>query len=119
MVVPSECEIDVDEFVALLRSKGPIGAEDVVFTALEDMAAKIERIRLHWLESELAAVPALARRLAQVAKCAGLVSLSTAASAFHGAVGSQNGVAISATLHRIDRSFDASVEAVWQVFDEI
>ncbi len=49
--IPSECEIDINDFMALLRSRGPTVAEDVVFAALEDMAAKIERLRLLWSEA--------------------------------------------------------------------
>jgi len=61
----------------------------------------------------------LARRLQKFGDGAGLWSLSAAVEAFWGAVASENAVAMSATLQRIDRSFDASIQAIWQVFDEI
>lgn len=115
----TETKIDVDDFVALLQSKGSIGAEDVVFSALEEMAARIERIRLLWQDGDLTQIPKICRCLAKIAKGAGLLSVEAASSAVCGALKSQDPVALSATIERLDRSFDATVAEIWQVLDEI
>ncbi|SHH06382.1 hypothetical protein SAMN05444003_1902 [Cognatiyoonia sediminum] len=108
----------MSDFTALLCSRGPDVAEDVVFAALEDMAAKIERLRLLWSESQLEDLRPLARRLHKISDGAGLTSLSAAVEAFRGAVTTENAVTMSATFQRIDRCLDASVETIWRVFDE-
>lgn len=115
----ADCQINAEEFVALLQAKGAAEAEEVVFSALENMAAKIEHLRLLWEDGHFDDMPKLARRLGKVAKGAGLTSVDLACSAVVGAVQSADVVATAATINRVDRSFDAAVEQIWQVFDQI
>lgn len=119
MTGSTDCKIDADEFATLLQAKGAQVAEDVVFSALEDMAAKIEKLRIFWEEGRFDDMPKLARRLGKIAGASGLTSVDEACEAMTGAIESADAVATAATLDRVDRSFDAAVTQIWQVFDEI
>ncbi len=115
----TETKIDVDEFVCLLQSKSAAAAEEVVFSALEEMAVRIERIRLSWQDDDLTSIPKIARCLEKIANGAGLLSVAASAKAVSGALNGRDAVAVSATIERLDRSFDATVGEIWKVFDEI
>lgn len=88
-------------------------AEDMVCRALEDIAHRLDRLQALRTDGAYGDVAAPARRIASIAGQIGLTTVTTAAE--HVACASQlhSGVALGATLARLERAFDLAVSHVW------
>ena len=114
-----ECELEEAQFIALFSTKDPQRAEDVIFSALEEMAAQVEEIRLSVAQNGIEATLISARRLTVISQGVGLLSVSRAASFFRPANAKASTATISAAFERLDRSFDEAVSQVWKMFEAL
>ncbi|MCK0121235.1 hypothetical protein MWU61_11845 [Loktanella sp. F6476L] len=88
-------------------------AEDIVCRALEDIAAKLDYLQNGRTTGAFSEISAPAKRLAAVAEQIGLTEVALVARHTSNAAEMQCGVALGATLARLERAFDAAVSHVW------
>ena len=101
----------------IYRDLGDKGAEETICRALEDLAIRLNRLQDFRAVSGFQEMSRQAKRLAAVAGGIGLTEVATAAK--HVAVCAQqtDGVALEATLGRLERGFDLAIGQVWDVRD--
>jgi hypothetical protein len=92
-------------------------AEGIVCRALENIAAKLDRLQSARTSGDFAKLAAPAKRLAAIADQIGLTEVALVAR--HSATASEMkcGVALGATLARLERAFDAAVSHIWDFRD--
>ena len=109
--------LDRDCLTPLYAELGQQGAEGVVCRALEELAARVARAHQHMLDGEHAALMKTAKSNVSIAEQIGLLELSTACLAVVDAARGGDGVAIVATVTRMQRVAEASLSAVWELQD--
>lgn len=102
----------------LFDEKDPHEAEEVVCRVLEDIAMRLDLLQQGRAESNFAAMVTPARRIATIAGQIGLLEVAMAASHVTNCLDKADGVALEATLARLERGFDIAVSEVWR-FREI
>lgn len=108
-----EFNIDPAPLTALFAAQSREEAEATVCRALEEIAARLDRLQLARTAAAYDEIAAPARRIVSVAGGLGLVDVQTAAEHVALSAKSGSGVALSATLSRLERAFDLSVSGVW------
>lgn len=88
-------------------------AENIVCRALEDIAAKLDRLQGARTIGAFDEISAPAKRLAAIADQIGLIEVALVARHTATASEMQCSVALGATLARLERTFDAAVSHVW------
>lgn len=88
-------------------------AEDIVCRALEDIASRLNVLQAARTAGAFAEIRAPARRVGVIAGQIGLTEISLVAG--HAAKASEMrcGVALGATMARLERAFDAAVSQIW------
>jgi hypothetical protein len=101
----------------IYRDLGDKVAEETICRALEDLAIRLNRLQDIRAIAEFDELTRQANRMAAVAQGIGLTEVSIAAR--HVAVCAQqkNGVALEATLCRLERGFDLAISQVWDFRD--
>ena len=98
--------------------KNPDEAEEAVCRILEDIAMGLDLLQRGRAESDLVAMAKPARRIATVASQIGLSEVAMAANHVTNCLDAADGVALEATLARLERGFDIAVSEIWN-FREI
>ena len=88
-------------------------AEDIVCRALEDIASRLNKLQVARSAGAFAEIRAPADRVAAIANQIGLTEISCVAGHMARASEMNCGVALGATMARIERAFDAAVSQIW------
>ncbi len=105
--------MDPAPLLTLFAEMPEVEAEAMICRALEDIALRLDRLQDSRASGAFDAVSTPARRIAAIASQIGLTSIATAADHVGSAAALQSGVALGATLARLERAFDAAVSQVW------
>ncbi|WP_341367925.1 hypothetical protein [Yoonia sp. BS5-3] len=98
----------------LFAEKDPDEAEEVVCRVLEDIAKRLDILQQGRSESDLDKMITPAKRIETVAEQIGLGEVSVAAAHVARCIEQHDGVALDATLARLERGFDIAVSEVWE-----
>jgi len=88
-------------------------AEDIVCRALEDIASRLNKLQIARSAGEFAEIRPSADRVAVIATQIGLTEVSLVAGHMAKASQMNCGVALGATMARLERAFDAAVSQIW------
>lgn len=88
--------------------------EAMICGALEDIAIRLDRLQMARSAGAYDELIGPARRIAAIAGGLGLIDVATAAGHVGNAADSGSGVAVAATLARLERGFDAAISSVWE-----
>lgn len=110
--------LDRDPIHKILIAKGEVMGEAIICRALEDIAYRLDAlqdaVRAHVFDN----VAKPAKRMAQVGAQLGLIDVVTSARHVATAAEQNDGVALSATMARMERAFDIAISEVWRYKDE-
>lgn len=97
----------------LFSEKDAAEAEEVVCRVLEDIAMRLDMLQRELVDCDFAKMLKPARRIGMVADQIGLTEVSVAANHVATCLKQGDGVALEATMARLERSFDVAVSEVW------
>ena len=97
--------------------KGRAEAEEMICRVLEDIAHRLYALQVAKDYHAFDQVAKPARRITQVAAQIGLTDVSRTAAHVATAARQADGVALSATLARLERGFDIAVTEIWTFRD--
>lgn len=97
----------------LIAEKDPEVAEDMICRILEDIARRLDTLQKGLEDSDFAMMLKPARRIGLIADQIGLTEVSVAAYHVATCVNQADGVALEATIARLERGFDVAVSEVW------
>ncbi len=106
-------QIDPAPLTALFANQSHENAEATVCRALEEIAVRLDRLQLARTAAAYDEVAAPARRIVSIAGGLGLTDVQLAAEHVGHSAKTGSGVALSATLTRLERCFDRAVSCVW------
>ncbi|WP_413872704.1 hypothetical protein [Albidovulum sp.] len=109
--------LDPDRLVALYSDLGEAGAEQVVCRAMEELAGRLTEIQRFADDGDVAAMARSARLLAKVAEQIGMLTFARVAGDVLRATAAGDRTAQAATLARLVRIGDRSLNAVWDLRD--
>lgn len=92
-------------------------AEHIVCRALEDVAGRLDALQAARRTGELDQICVPTRRIGAIALGIGLTDVASAADHVACAAEAGNGVAVGATMARLERAFDTAVSHVWDFRD--
>ncbi len=110
---PSRLDIDTAPLEELFAGKGELAAEDTVCRILEDISARLSAMQGARQRAAFDELPQPAERIAAIADQIGLIEVARAARHLATASRQRNGIAMEATMTRLERGFDAAVAQVW------
>lgn len=108
---------DPTPLVRLFAEADPFAAEEVICRMLEDMALRLDDLQGAMARNAFDKMRRPARRIELVAHNIGLIELSAAAAHVAKAAAQDDGVALDATMARLERGFDMAVSEVWRFRD--
>ncbi len=109
--------VDQDRLGALYSQLGPVGAEDVVCRALEELAMRLSQCNTLFHESDRTGLRKNTRSLVAIADQIGMRALSKVARDVTHCIDHGNSVSVAATLSRLIRVGERSLAAVWDLQD--
>lgn len=112
-----EMFIDPVPLRALFARKSDADAEEIICRMLEDIAVRLDVLQRGLLTHDFDMMMRPARRIALVASQIGLLEVVTAAEHVRTCLTQEDGVALEATIARLERSFDVAVNEVWSFQD--
>ncbi|MEL6682157.1 MAG: hypothetical protein AAFQ09_05870 [Pseudomonadota bacterium] len=110
---PDSLYFDPTAVNALFAEKGVEEAEEVVCRVLEDIAMRLDNLQQGRSESRFDLMYKPARRIGIVADQIGLIEVSAAAGHVVTCLEQLDGVALEATMARLERAFDVAVSEIW------
>ena len=111
--------IDGEPVAHIVASKGQPEAEEMICRVLEDIAYRLDALQVAKNAHAFDSVAKPARRIVHVAAQIGLLDVSKSAVGVADASQGRDGVALSATLARLERAFDLAVTEIWQFRDNM
>ena len=109
--------LDQDRLSALYAELGPVGAEDVVCRAMEELAQRLGRCDTLYHDSDWTGLRKNTRSLIAIAEQVGMFTLATVAADVTACIDRSDEVALAATLSRLIRTGERSLTAVWDMHD--
>ncbi|WP_025050212.1 hypothetical protein [Sulfitobacter noctilucae] len=109
--------VDQDRLGALYSQLGPVGAEDVVCRALEELGMRLSQCSTLFHENDRAGLRKNTRSLIAIADQIGMHALSRVAADVTNCIDHGNTVSVAATLSRLIRIGERSLTAVWDIQD--
>lgn len=109
--------LDPEPVDIIFAAKGEQEAEEMVCRALEDIAYKLDALQCANRAHALEAIARPARQIVTVGAQIGLTDVTEAAEHVAYNALQEDGVALSATLARLERAFDVAVTQVWRFRD--
>lgn len=109
--------MDAERLAAIYVELGEARATAAVASAMEELAVALERMRGLRQTSRIPALAQLAARVRDIAEPLGMLSLSLVACDVTDAAQTGDGVALSATLARMERVANRSLKMVWDLQD--
>lgn len=107
--------LDPDRIVALVSELGEDGAEQAVRRAIEELAGRLTELLRFVDEGDAVAMHRSARRLSKVAEQIGMLTLARIAGDVLRTADAGDVAAQAATLARLVRIADRSLNAVWDL----
>ena len=92
-------------------------AEEVVCRMLEDIALRLDMMQRGLAARDFSKIDKPAKRVAIVAKQLGLVEVAVTADHVRTCLTQADGVAIEATMARLERGFDVAISEIWNFRD--
>ena len=109
----AELRLNPEPLVQIFAEKGEDVAEETVSRALEDLARRINQLQPHRLDGSFDKLVRPVQRIGVIAEQIGLVEVASAAENVAGAARQNDGIAVEATLCRLERAFDTAVSQAW------
>lgn len=110
-------QFDAQPLQALFAHKEPHVAEEIVCRMLEDIALCLDQLQRGLAARDFDPMRRSARRIAVVARQIGLTEVAVTAGHVRTCLSQHDGIALEATLARLERGFDMAVNEVWQARD--
>ena len=110
---PDQMHFDPAPLNRLYAERAPYEAEEVVCRVLEDIALRLDMLQTALAASDFARMVKPANRISLVADQIGLTEVAIAAGHVANCLHQRDGVALEATMARLERGFDVSVSEVW------
>lgn len=107
--------LNPDCLVALYEALGEDGANQVVARVMRELNARLAELQRHAESDDLAALIRTARMLVKVADQIGMMTFARVAADVIAATEAGNSAARAATLARLQRIGDRSLNAVWKL----
>lgn len=101
----------------IYKDLGDKVAEETICRALEDLAIRLNRLQDMRVTAGFAEMTRQSNRMAAVAQVIGLTEVATAARHVATCATQKDGVALEATLSRLERGFDLAISQVWDFRD--
>ncbi|WP_296422667.1 hypothetical protein [Yoonia sp.] len=101
----------------LFAQKDTAEAEEVICRVLEDIAMRLDVLQRGLAHSDFAAMLKPARRIGLISDQIGLTEVMASANHVVTCLNQRDGVALEATVARLERSFDVAVSEVWNFRD--
>lgn len=109
--------LDSEQLAVLFRRLGPVAAEGVVARAMEEITLRISELAPLADARRLADLAHRAQRLVAIAEQIGLVAFSRVAADVAGCAERGDPAALGATMARLERLYERSVLALWDLQD--
>lgn len=110
---------DRDPICDILATKGVLTGEAIICRALEDIAMRLDTLQEAVCAHAFEDVEKPAKRIRQVAAQLGLTDVTGSAMHVANTAHQRDGVALSATMARLERAFDIAISEVWRFRDEV
>lgn len=107
--------LDRDRLGDLYARLGPVGAEDVVCRAMEELAVRLTQLDRAYRVGNTGEMRKGARSLAAIAEQLGMNTLARVGRDVAACIDSGDAVALAAVLARLLRSGERSLTAVWDL----
>ncbi len=111
-------ELDPDRLEKLYEQLGPDGAEDVVCRALEEVALRLSHTEKCYCTGHWEDMRKSARSLIAIADQIGMGMLARVARDVTTSIDAQDGPSVAATLSRLLRIGDLSLNEIWDLQDK-
>lgn len=110
---PASLRLDPEPLVQIFADQGEVAAEETVCRALEDLARRINDLQSPRERSAFDEIGKPVHRIAAIAGQIGLIEVSIAAESVAQAAKQKDGIALEATMARLERGFDSAISQVW------
>ncbi len=110
---PDQLHFDPAPLNQLFAQKNAQDAEEVVCRVLEDIAMRLDIMQTEMARCDFAKMLKPAQRVASVANQIGLTEVAISAHHVANCLQQHDGVALEATMARLERGFDVAVSEVW------
>ena len=110
---PDQPHFDPAPLVRLFDKADPHRAEDTMCRMLEDIAGQLDLLQSGLAARDFDAMRRPSRRVEMVACHLGLIEVGVAAAHVVQCIAQRDGVALDATMARLERGFDVAVSEVW------
>ena len=107
--------LDPDKLGALYFQLGETGAANVVHRAMEELSSRLLELRKAKSAKSHDSVARIARGLVGIADQIGMTKLARIAGDVARCAGRQDEAALAATLERLERVSDESLNAIWDI----
>ncbi|GFE64709.1 hypothetical protein [Litoreibacter roseus] len=109
--------LDPDRLVELCVSLGDAGAEELISLTMEELSCGLGRVEEAYTAQNWSIMSAEARQLSNAADHIGMQTFVTVVADVVTCVEQQDFIALSATLERLRRIADKSLNAMWDMQD--
>jgi hypothetical protein len=117
ITLDSHSESYRERFVQQSPSKGEREAEEMICQVLENIAFKLDSLQCAKAAHSFESIKKPARGIMNVGQQIGLIEVTEAAAHVSLCAEQRDGVALSATMARLERAFDIAVTQIWQFRD--
>lgn len=107
--------LDPDKLGTLYCQLGEAGAESVVCRAMEELSGRLQQLRRIHAAGKLEEMARVARGLVGIADQIGMTKLATIAGHVAACATQNDTAAVAATLERLERVSDQSLNAIWDL----
>lgn len=114
---PLQLVFDPAPLQSLFAQKEQHVAEEVVCRMLEDIALRLDLLQRGLAARDFVQMHKPAKRVTLIAKQLGLVEVAMTADHVRTCLTQMDGVAIEATMARLERGFDVAVSEIWNFRD--
>lgn len=116
---PCTLQLDPTPLAAIFADKGEDVASETVCHALENIAKRLNKLVMQHGNARFMDLITPAMRIAAMADQIGLIEVAQSARNVADCAAQKDGVALEATLARLERSFDIAIGQVWNFHDLI
>lgn len=109
--------LDPEPIYEIFAKKGAVYVEAMICKILEDIAYKLDALQSANRAHQFEGILRPARRISIIASQLGLTDVKHGAEHVAVAAQQEDGVALSATIARLERAFDVAVSEVWRYRD--
>lgn len=114
---PDQLHFDPAPLKHLFQHKSALEAEEIICRLLEDIALRLDLMQSDLAGSQFAKLLKPATQISNVSDQIGLTEVSISAAHVATCLRQRDGVALEATMARLERAFDVAVSEVWNFRD--